>query len=154
MLMEQPHWGKDVKERWVQKYQGDAETAFVALLRGSTHICPACGHDNTPTRSHDGRVYACNCDRPNIQAVRLYCELADAVGPSNNLIVNLHQQLGVKSERELLHYLEIGKSADVMDEDGRVEVCEQYLSEVYARRPDLRAKSPLSFICVPLQVGG
>lgn len=104
-----------VKERWPLKFRKDAELAFYSLLRGSSHVCPACGYDAGP-QGKDGRVYACGCDRPNVQALRLYAELVGAVGPQNQLIVTLSQRFGVKSEQELEHIVKRGKSLAELDD--------------------------------------
>lgn len=78
---------RQVKQEWVAKFHDQASDAFGKLLTGSAHACPECG-----------------CNRPNVQAVRLYCELAGAVGAQNQFFLSL----GFPSEADLMQRLESG----------------------------------------------
>lgn len=91
-----------VKKRWVEEFDQDATEAMRTLLQGASHVCPMCKYDAGPK-------YACSCERPNVQAVRLYCELAEAVGPAQSIIVSLNATLGVKDQDELRNLVESGK---------------------------------------------
>jgi hypothetical protein len=109
-----------IKREWTHELQGDAKGAFQRLLVGASHVCPACGFDAGP-RTNKGVVYACGCERPNVNALRLYCELTGDVGPANQFIVSLNAQLGVRNEQELAMFVRRGKSLAELD-DASVEV--------------------------------
>ena len=103
------HAPAEVKRRWVEQFDEDATEAMAVLLKGSSHVCPMCKYDAGPRKGPEGRVYACGCDKPNVQAVRLYCELAGAVGPMQAFILNLSQNYGVANEGELKELVDSGR---------------------------------------------
>lgn len=132
----------DVKREWAVKFRGDAETAFASLLRGATHVCPACGFDASP-RTESGKIYACGCDRPNHQAVHLFCELNDMVGPASVVQVNFLRAVGAETESELMNLVADGRRLQQMSESElSLETCRdealQLISDVLKRRPEWR----------------
>lgn len=92
---------KGVKQRWVRKYRGDAETAFRMLLTGEANACAHCGGL-----------------RPNVQAVRLYAEMADAVGPAISVNATFIDRLGVRDEGELRGLVESGRRLQSLEDSG------------------------------------
>ena len=110
------HAPAEIKRRWVEEFSEDASVAMGRLLRGASHVCPECGYDGRRI-DKNGHHYACGCEEPNVQAVRLYCELAGAVGAQNTFILQLNQTLGIRDEAELRSLVESGRRLQTLTAD-------------------------------------
>ena len=96
---------QEVKRYFVKKYNSDAEDAFRRLLLGSDHVCEKC-----------------ECHRPNHQTVRLFFEMAGAVGAPTQVMIGILQRFGLREESELGALVESGRRLhELTQESGSLE---------------------------------
>jgi len=129
--------GSEEKKAWKGLAHYDPEWARAHIAADAELSSSALAGLKTAVRGDPPFSY------PQKWAIKLYYEICKLVGSAANVTVNLWTQVGVKDESEARRLIAQMQQVERMDELERIDLCERYLLDAYARHPERARASRL-----------